>query len=82
MNIDDLLCGRQPTLDEYALFLGVCERLPYEAIWEVISKYPNMHFILMQVARDQLVKKIQAKNLAQFDESLVKAFQEMVKNKL
>lgn len=80
MNIDNLLSGRAPTLNEYADFLGICERLPYEVIWEIMSKFPNMHFILMQVARDQLARKIQTKNLERFDENLVKAFQERFNN--
>lgn len=43
MNIDAILNGKQPTLDEYAEFVGVCKKLPRESLWKIITDYPHLH---------------------------------------
>ena len=74
MNIDAILNGKQPTLDEYAEFVGVCKKLPRESLWKIITDYPHLHIFLRNEATYQLREKIHQANKDRFNEDLLKIF--------
>lgn len=70
MDIEKILNGGLPTLDEYAELVDVCERLPDTLLYKLITKFPDMHWSIKNVANDQLRNKIQQKNMDRFNEAL------------
>jgi hypothetical protein len=76
MNIEELLNGGEPSMEDYAGFLDACERLPTELLWALVTKHPNLHWLLKAVANEQLKLKIQKENKDRFNESLLKGLTE------
>lgn len=74
MEINQLLNGTLPTLDDYAEFSGVCERLPKESLWKMITEFPDMHPFLREVATNNLRQKIHEANMARFSQNTLDKF--------
>jgi len=59
--IEVLLTGEQPSLEDFATFTSIIERLPLEILWHFSVSFPNMHYILKSV----IINKLQAKVIRQ-----------------
>lgn len=53
-----LLEGKTPSLDDFAGFVSVAERLPDELLWKIISGFPELNPVLRQAASNILQAKV------------------------
>ncbi|VWD62326.1 hypothetical protein [Burkholderia contaminans] len=60
---DALLDGKQPTIDEYADFVAVVEKLPIDLLWKILTEAKNLNGHLRNVTNKTLQEKIQRKNV-------------------
>lgn len=54
-----LLDGREPTIEDYKLLVAFCEAATSELLWQIVSKKPNMHWIVRSSITKALHEKIQ-----------------------
>ncbi|KUZ89155.1 hypothetical protein WI40_28425 [Burkholderia ubonensis] len=62
-----LLGGQVPSIDDYAEFVAIVEKLPFELLWDILTKAPDLNGHLRTVVNKTLQEKIARKNV---DESL------------
>ncbi|MBN3785515.1 hypothetical protein [Burkholderia sp. Ac-20353] len=62
-----LLDGQVPSIDDYAEFVAIVEKLPIELLWAILTKAPVLNGILRTVVSKTLQEKIARKNV---DDSL------------
>jgi hypothetical protein len=60
---EELLQGKQPSLNDFASFVSICEKLPVDILWYITNSYPNINFILHNVLYKNLENKIQRENI-------------------
>lgn len=60
---EQLLEGSAPSLQDFAGFTSVIEKLPNELLWKIVNDYPNLHWTLKKVALASLREKIQKENV-------------------
>ena len=79
MDIDDLLNGAEPSFNDYAGFVGCCEKLPYDLLWKLRTQYPDLNEVLKSVVQNQLTLKIQDTVKASFQEDVLKHLVERIR---
>ena len=60
---EQLLNGDKPTLDDFAGFLSVVEKLPVELLWNLVNNNPNLDATLRNAALKVLQEKIARVNV-------------------
>ena len=70
-NIDHLINGEPPTIDEFANFTFACSQLSYQQLYDAAFGFPKMHPLLKKVVLKHLEEKVQAENKRLRRESLV-----------
>ncbi|MEZ9477789.1 hypothetical protein [Vibrio splendidus] len=78
MNIDKLLGGANPTSEEYVDFCYVCEELPYQQLWQMITEYPLLHPFLKTTATQHMRDKVALINKERLNSKLVQEFQNRI----
>ncbi|MFM0549656.1 hypothetical protein P0D69_01630, partial [Paraburkholderia sediminicola] len=58
-----LLDGDAPTLEEYAEFVGLAEKLPYELLWTLLTSNPEMNGLLKGIVHKNLQEKVPKANV-------------------
>jgi hypothetical protein len=58
-----LLDGQIPSIDDYAEFVAVVEKLPVELLWGLVTKAPALNGILRTVVSKTLQEKVARKNV-------------------
>jgi hypothetical protein len=71
-----LLGGESPSLNDYAIFVSVIEKLPVDLLWEIANNSPSLHGILRTVVTKTLQEKIARKNVDDSLDSIVNGMRE------
>ncbi len=60
---EQLLNGSTPTLDEFAGFVSVVEKIPGELLWKLLHNFPQMNGILCGVVQKRLIEVVRRDNI-------------------
>jgi hypothetical protein len=72
--IEVLLGGEQPSLEDFATFTSIIEKLPLEILWHFSVSFPNMHFILKGVVINKLQAKVMRQDVDEYMNEIVAKF--------
>lgn len=72
--IEELLNGAEPSLEDYASYISVIEKLPIELLWKAINSAPNMNPILKSATSKVLQEKVPRHNIDIGLESIAEKF--------
>jgi hypothetical protein len=62
MNIEHILKGDAPSLDEYSLLVDLTEKASIELLWTILTKYTDAHWLLKKLIDQNMRIKIPKKN--------------------
>jgi hypothetical protein len=60
---ESLLNGVEPTLEDFAGFVSVAEKLPVDLLWKIAPQSTSLHWMLKKVVLANLQKKIAKENV-------------------
>lgn len=62
MNIEHILKGEAPSLNEYTLLVDLTEKASIELLWAILTNYTEAHWLLKKLIDQNLRVKIPKKN--------------------
>jgi hypothetical protein len=74
--MDDLLGGKEPSLDDYGAFVFVCEKLTVEELYRLAIGFPSMHCTLRGVVTKELAEKVRQEKYLHHAASLTQRLKE------
>jgi hypothetical protein len=75
--IEVLLGGEQPSLEDFATFTSIIEKLPLEILWHFSVSFPGMHYILKSVVLNKLQAKVTRKDVDEYMNEIVTKFKSL-----
>ena len=58
MNIDHILNGDEPSLNEYTLLVDLTEKASTDLLWMMLGYHPEMHWLLSKLIDTNLKAKM------------------------
>lgn len=76
-----ILNGDTPTIDDYANFVAIVEKLSIEILWEILNNTPKLNKILRNVVNKTLQEKVVRKNVDDSLDAIVASIQSYLPKK-
>jgi hypothetical protein len=77
---ENLMNGSGPSLEEYATFVAVIEKLPPNLLWRILTECEQMNKILKNVVAKVLQEKVPKENIDNSLEPIVEKLREKFTN--